>query len=109
MLKSVSPLPRTQEVIGSASDSGTHLTEKSYSFTGLTARSYTISAGDRCKDKSETVTITQPNSVSIIAVNLVQPTCISNPNGGFTINVTGSPAGKYDYYIKDFRWSPYLF
>ncbi len=76
-----------------------------YTFSGLNAKPYTVKFGDFCVDINTSIEISQPDKVVIDKVTSIKPTCISNPNGGFKVEVSGLSSNKYNYYI--FKESDY--
>ena len=82
-------------------NSGTNLNGAAHTFSGLAPGNYIVKVGDLCKEVEVNKMITQPASVTIVSVTPRQPTCISTPDGGFEIKVTGGTNGQFDYYIRN--------
>ena len=70
-----------------------------YTFSGLSPKPYDVNVSDYCYDTlSKGNMINQPQTI-VISVEAQKPTCLSNPNGGFSVVASGLTNAKYDYYV----------
>lgn len=84
----------------------TSITDKTGTFTSLDNGTYSLEVYDLCNVSplARSITISQPNPVSITSISKIDPSCNSTPNGSISLSASGGTTGNTTFsyqLIKD--------